>query len=157
MDYNSLENNNFLSFNSNFKPELEKELYDLFGGLLFLGVFLGLLFMMAAILIIYYKQISEGYEDKERYNIMQKVGLSKKEIKSSVNSQILMVFFLPIIVAVIHVSFSFQLINKMISLLGLTNPNLFLIVTMITVAVFILLYSIVYILTSKIYYNIVKN
>ncbi len=146
-----------LSFNIEFKAQLEKELYELFSGLLFLGIFLGFLFMMAAILIIYYKQISEGYEDKERYNIMQKVGLSKREVKSSINSQVLMVFFLPIIVAVIHLSFSFPLINKMISILGFTNPNLFLTVTLITAAVFILLYSIVYILTSKIYYNIVKE
>lgn len=146
-----------LSFLSRFRGDLEQSLYEMFGGFLFLGVFLGLLFTMAAILIIYYKQISEGYEDKERYNIMQKVGLSKREVKASINSQVLMVFFLPIIVAIIHVAFSFPLINRMLSLFGLTNPILFLIVTLITIGVFFLLYSAVYILTSKIYYNIVKN
>ncbi|MCH5300749.1 MAG: FtsX-like permease family protein [Ruminococcus sp.] len=144
-------------FNADSKAASEQDLYDLYGGFLFLGVFLGLLFIMAAILIIYYKQISEGYEDKERYNIMQKVGLSKREIKSSINSQVLMVFFLPILVAVMHVGFCFPLITKLLLAFGITNNVLLLIVTLITIAVFILIYSIVYTLTSKIYYNIVKN
>lgn len=148
---------NYESLTLNCRQENEDEVYSLYGGFLFLGLFLGVLFMMATVLIIYYKQISEGYEDKERYEIMQKVGLSRHEVKSSINSQILMVFFLPILVAVIHVAFCFKLMTRLLSLMYLTNVWLFFITTVITVLAFILIYSLVFYLTSKVYYKIVKH
>lgn len=134
----------------------EKEIYAVYGGFLFLGLFLGILFFMATALIIYYKQISEGYEDKARFEIMQKVGMSREEIKSSIDSQVLKVFFLPIIVAAVHVAGAFNMITKMLALLSLTNIKLFLVCTIITILVFALIYAIVYALTTKVYYKIVE-
>lgn len=148
---------NEMSFSSKNREEGYEELYSLYGGFLFIGVFLGMLFMMATVLIIYYKQISEGYEDKERYEIMQKVGLSKKEIKKSINSQILIVFFMPIIIALIHLAFSFPLISKLLAAVGLSNVSLFLITTIVTALVFCIIYGFVYFFTSKIYYKIVQK
>ena len=138
------------------RQENKNDVYGLYGGFLFLGIFLGILFLMATALIIYYKQISEGYEDKARFEIMQKVGLSRDEIKSSINSQVLMVFFLPILTAVIHVMFAFKLITRLLALLHLTNTMLFLQSTVITILVFAVIYAMVYTLTSKIYYRIVS-
>lgn len=129
---------------------------SLYGGFFFLGLFLGLLFLMATVLIIYYKQISEGYEDKQRYEIMQQVGMDKQEIKRGIRSQILMVFFLPLLMAVIHIAFAFQVITKLLLLFGLTNTGLFLICTFVTILLFALIYAIVYSLTAKAYYRIVK-
>lgn len=134
----------------------ERDFYALYGGFLFLGLFLGILFFMATALILYYKQISEGYDDKLRFEIMQKVGMSKEEVKTSIKSQVLKVFFLPIIVAAIHVAGAFNMITKLLALFSLTNINLFLICTLITIVVFATIYAIVYGLTTKVYYNIVK-
>lgn len=128
----------------------------MYGDLLFLGAFLGIAFIMATALIIYYKQISEGYDDKERFEIMQKVGMSKKEVKGSIRSQVIMVFFLPLITAVIHVSAAFPLIEKLLILLNLSNTDLFIWCVMVTVAVFAVVYGIIYSLTSKVYYKIVE-
>ena len=134
-----------------------EEFMSLYGGIFFLGVYLGLLFLMGAILIIYYKQISEGYEDKKRFEIMQKVGMSYAEVKKSINTQILMVFFLPLIMAGIHVAFAFPMINKIMSLLALLNTKLFALCTLGCFAAFSLIYVFVYFLTAKIYHRIVKN
>lgn len=128
-----------------------------YGGLLFLGIFLGILFMMATVLIIYYKQISEGYDDKERFEIMQKVGMSKSEVKKSISSQILTVFFLPVVVAAIHILAAFKMITKLLALLNLTNISLFVGCTIVTVLIFGLIYALVYVLTAKVYYKIVRN
>lgn len=128
-----------------------------FVGLLFIGVFLGILFIMATVLIIYYKQITEGYEDKERFEIMQNVGMSHKEVKKSINSQILTVFFLPLITAGVHVTFAFPFIYKIMTLLGLFNMKLYAMCNLGCFLVFALFYTIVYVLTSKLYYGIVKN
>lgn len=128
----------------------------LYGGLFFLGLFLGLLFIMATVLIIYYKQISEGYEDKERFNIMQKVGMSHTEVKKSIRSQVLMVFFLPLIAAVIHLAFAFKVITKMLSVFDLTNVPLFAACTAATILVFTVFYAVVYVLTARTYYRIVS-
>ncbi|MEG0693234.1 MAG: FtsX-like permease family protein, partial [Oscillospiraceae bacterium] len=133
------------------------EFYAIYGGLFFLGIFLGLLFIMATVLIIYYKQISEGYDDQKRFNIMQKVGMSHKEVKKSIHSQVLTVFFLPIVMAIIHVSFAFPITVKLLALLGLLNTVLFAWCTVATVLVFLILYAIVYTLTAKTYYKIVKK
>ena len=132
------------------------EFLSVYGGLFFLGIFLGTLFTMAMILIIYYKQISEGYDDKRRFEIMQKVGMSKKEVKKSIQSQVKTVFFIPLVTAVIHLAFAFSMIRKLLSVLNLTNVTLFIICTLVTVLVFTILYAVVYALTAKTYYKIVE-
>ena len=135
--------------------ELSREsFYELYGGFLFIGIFLGIIFLMATTLIIYYKQISEGYDDRERYQIMQKVGMSKKEVRQSIRSQVLLVFFLPLIMAVIHLAFAFKIITKLLSMLNLTNVSLFFMYTVGTVAVFAVIYAIIYSITAKEYYKI---
>ena len=129
--------------------------YELYGGFLFIGIFLGIIFLMATTLIIYYKQISEGYDDRERYQIMQKVGMSKKEVRQSIRSQVLLVFFLPLIMAVIHLAFAFKIITKLLSVLNLTNVSLFFMYTVGTVAVFAVIYAIIYSITAREYYKII--
>ena len=129
---------------------------SLYGGLFFLGIFLGLVFIMATVLIMYYKQISEGYDDKERFEIMQKVGMSNSEIKSSIRSQVLTVFFLPIVTAGIHIAFAFPIITKMLQIINLKNIDLFAICTVASFLIFTAFYAIVYALTARTYYRIVK-
>ena len=133
------------------------EFLSVYGGLFFLGIFLGTLFTMAMILIIYYKQISEGYDDKRRFEIMQKVGMSKREVKKSIQSQVKIVFFIPLVTAVIHLAFAFSMIKKLLSVLSLTNVALFIGCTIVTVLAFTILYSVVYVLTAKTYYKIVES
>jgi putative ABC transport system permease protein len=138
-------------------PEISREsFYSLYGGLFFLGIFLGLLFIMATVLIIYYKQVVEGYDDKGRFEIMQKVGLSREEIRKSIHSQVMKVFFLPLIAAVIHIAFAFKVITKLLSVFNLTNIPLFALCTAITVLVFAVFYAMVYALTARTYYKIVS-
>ena len=129
----------------------------LYGSLLFLGIFLGILFMMAAALMIYYKQISEGYEDKERFEIMQKVGLSRRELKRSIKSQVLMVFFLPLLVAGIHTAAAFNMVSKLLALLQLSNVVLFVLCSVVTFLLFSLFYGLIYSLTARTYYKIVQH
>lgn len=131
--------------------------YGLYGGLFFLGILLGAVFIFAAVLIMYYKQISEGYEDQSRFEIMQKVGMTKKDIKRSINSQVLTVFFLPLAASGVHLAFAFPMIQKLLLLLGLSNMNLLILVTVISFLVFALFYVIVYQITSRSYYNIVSG
>ena len=133
----------------------KESFFAVYGGLFFLGIFLGALFLMATVLIIYYKQISEGYDDKERFNIMQKVGLSKAEIKKSINRQILMVFFLPLVFAVIHIAFAFPMITKLLATLNLINVPLLRLCTVVTILVFAVIYTVVYFLTARVYLKIV--
>lgn len=128
----------------------------LYAGFLFLGIFLSILFVIATVLIMYYKQITEGYQDKARFEIMEKVGLEKKDIRRSINSQVLTVFFLPLIVAGIHIAFALPLIDKLMGLLYFDNIKLFILTTAICFGVFALIYCVVYVLTSKVYYRIVK-
>lgn len=137
--------------------ELSKDdFYSLYGAFFFLGIFFGILFLMATVLIIYYKQISEGYSDRERFEIMRKVGMSQREVKQSIRSQVLSVFFLPLIVAVIHIAVAFKVITKLLAALNLTNVPLILGSTAVTVVVFAVFYGIVYGITTKEYYRIVK-
>jgi len=131
--------------------------YGVNGGLLFLGILLGIVFILAAVLIMYYKQISEGYEDQNRFEIMQKVGMTKREIKKSINSQVLTVFFLPLIVAAIHITFAFPMISKLLLLFGLFNTKLLILVTIISFIIFALFYVFVYVITSRAYYDIVSS
>lgn len=131
--------------------------YSLYGGLFFLGMFLGSLFLMVAVLIIFYKQISEGYEDKERFAIMAKVGMSNDEIKRAIRTQVLMVFFLPLVTAIIHVCMAFPMVRKLLAVLNLTNIQLFVICMILTALVFGVIYLVVFLLTSRSYYKIVGN
>ena len=139
------------------RSELEENLLALYGGLLFVGLFLGLLFTMAMILIIYYKQITEGYEDRERYRIMRKVGLSRREIRRSISSQILIVFFLPLAAAGLHVTFAFPGIVTMFRALSMTNVTLIAGCALGSFAGFAALYGAVYLLTARVYYRIVSE
>ena len=129
----------------------------LYGGFLFIGIFLSILFIMATILIIYYKQITEGYEDKERFEIMQKVGMDHKLVKKSINSQVLTVFFLPLVTAVIHLAFAFPIVSKLLSMLMLSDIELFIYCTLGCIGVFTLVYIFIYSITAKSYYSIVKR
>lgn len=131
--------------------------YALYGGLFFLGVLLGLVFIFAAVLIMYYKQVSEGYEDQSRFEIMQKVGMTRKEIKRSINSQVLTVFFLPLITAGVHMAFAFPMVSKLLLLFNLQSVRLLIIVTAACFLVFSLFYVLVYNMTSRAYYNIVSG
>lgn len=139
------------------KASRAQEQYAVYGGFLFLGIFFGLLFTMAAVMIIYYKQISEGYDDKERFAIMQKVGMSEKEVKKTIHSQVLTVFFLPLCVAVIHLCVAFKMIKMLLYALMLTNTWLYVGCMAATVLVFAVIYSAVYALTARSYYKIVQQ
>lgn len=136
--------------------EANKELLSLFGTLLFLGLVLGIIFMFATALIIYYKQISEGYEDRERFVIMEKIGMSSSEVKRTIRTQILLVFFLPLIVAAIHTLFASPILLKLLRLLMMTNVSHYLICALVVFVVFAVIYALIYSGTSKTYYNIVK-
>lgn len=138
------------------RSEAEQEVYGLSGGFLFLGVFLGIVFLMATVLIIYYKQVSEGYEDNARFEIMRRVGLSEREARRAIRSQILTVFFMPILVAAIHIAFDFNLVVLLLCLFSLTNVKLTALCTLGTLLVFCAVYAVVYALTARSYYKIVR-
>lgn len=127
------------------------------GGFFFLGIIFGATFILATALIIYYKQISEGMDDRERFEILQKVGMSHREIKKVISSQVLMVFSFPLVIAVIHLAFAFPLIRKLLILFGLVNWQLFLLICGIVTIVFAILYFIVYRLTARSYYQLVER
>ncbi len=130
---------------------------SLYGGFFFIGVFLSTLFIMATVLIIYYKQISEGYDDKERFAIMQKVGMELREVKASIRSQVLMVFFLPLAVAGIHTAASFKLMSEILAILNFVNVRLYVLCTVIVYLVFAGMYTGIYVITAKVYYRIVSR
>lgn len=142
--------------NCNFRNVSEEAIVGMYAGLMFVGIFLSILFLMTMVLIIYYKQISEGYDDRNRYRIMQNVGLDKREIKRSIRSQVMTVFFLPLIVACAHVAAAFPLIGRMLEGFGMMNIWLYVKVTLLALAVFAIFYAAVYTLTSKLYYKIVN-
>lgn len=129
----------------------------IYGGLFFIGIFLGLLFVMATVLIIYYKQISEGYDDKERFAIMQKVGMSREEVRASIRSQVVTVFFLPLITAGIHVAAAFPMFNKILILMNMENTEMYAVCTGICFLVFAVMYVVIYSVTARTYYRIVSQ
>ena len=138
------------------REDSKASFFELYGVLFFIGIYLGALFLMATVLIIYYKQISEGYDDRERYQIMQNVGMSKREVKRSIRSQVLMVFFLPLLVAGLHIAMAFPIITKLMKAFNMTNTHLFAGCTLATVGVFAVFYGIVYAVTAREYYRIVN-
>ena len=131
--------------------------YGMYGSLFFLGILLGVVFVAATVLIMYYKQMSEGYEDKARFEIMQKVGMTKREIRQSVNSQVLTVFFMPLVTAGIHLAFAFPVISKLLVLFAVDNQKLLIATTVVCYLVFALMYVIVYRVTSGAYYRLVSG
>ena len=139
------------------KSDQKQGLIELYAGFLFIGIFLSFLFIMATILIMYYKQITEGYDDLERYHILQQVGLSKEEVKKSINSQIVTIFFLPLIVAIIHVMVAFHIENIMLQGFSIFDPLVLLKFDAITIIIFAILYYSIYRMTSHTYYNIIKR
>lgn len=139
------------------RTDTRQSTFSMYGGLLFIGIFLGLLFIGFTALMIYYKQISEGYEDRQRFQIMEKVGMSKAEVKKSINSQVLKIFFLPLIAAVIHLAFAYKIITKLLALLGMVNHLLFIACAAGTVAVFALVYFLIFHFTARTYYKIVNS
>ena len=122
-----------------------------------LGMFLGILFLAATALIIYYKQVSEGYEDRKRFEIMQQVGMSRREVRETINSQVRMVFFLPLAVAALHILMAFSMIRKLLLLFSLTDVGLFALCTVGTLLIFSAIYALVYSFTAKAYYKIVRS
>ena len=145
------------SFSVHSREAQRDSFYDMYGSLFFLGIMLSTVFLMAAVMIIYYKQISEGYEDQARFEIMQKVGMTKQDIKKSINSQMLTVFFLPLMFAGIHLAFAFPVISKLLLLFGFNYTMLNIIVNLVCFAVFGLFYALVYKITSNSYYSIVSG
>ncbi len=144
-------------FNLNIREMERVQFYGIYGGLFFIGIMLSIVFIAAAVLIIYYKQLSEGYEDQKRFAIMQKVGMTKQEIRRSINSQVLTVFFAPLLLAGLHLVFAFPLVEKLLRMFNLSNMTLMITVTTCSFAVFGMLYVMVYKITSNTYFAIVSN
>ena len=138
------------------RAEMAVDGYAMAGGFLFLGIILGIIFLMATVLIIYYKQVSEGYEDQGRFEIMRKVGLSQRQVKSSIRGQVLLVFFLPIAVAAVHILFDFNLVARMLTMFGVRKVMTVALCTGGTLAAFLAVYAAVYLLTARTYYKIVR-
>ena len=137
---------------------VEKEgSYSFYGAFFFLGMFLGLVFIFATVMIIYYKQVSEGYDDRKRFDIMQKVGMTEAEVKQTIRSQVLIVFFLPLAAAAMHVAFAFPMIRRILAAFSMTNVTLFAVCTAATFIGFAVIYLLVYLQTSKTYYSIVRR
>ena len=134
-----------------------QDFYALYGGLFFLGILLGLVFLCAVVLLMYYKQITEGYEDERRFEIMQKVGMTKKEVQKSINSQVRTVFLLPLLLAGIHVAVALPIIEKIMRMLMMNNVLLYVIVTVIGYIIFGIFYMGTYLITSRAYFRIVSG
>lgn len=139
------------------KAENETNFKGFYASFLFIGVFISMIFVVSQVVIMYYKQISEGYEDKGKFGIMRKVGLTDREIKQSIRSQVLMIFFAPLVVATLHTVVAYPFIEKILKLFLATDNNVFLIALAVTIAVFAVFYLIVYLITSRIYYRIIKE
>ncbi len=154
---NLMSENSFFGYRIDSRQLNLDEMYSMYGSFLFLGIFLGLVFTMAAVLIIYYKQVSEGYDDRERFVIMQKVGMDTRTVKKSIGTQVLMIFFLPLLVAGVHVAVAFPIISQMLQLFALQNTGLFALCVVSTFLIFAVVYVTVYLLTARTYYKIVGD
>lgn len=142
---------------SNSRAQIKREFYITFGSLFFVGILLSAVFLAAAALIIYYKQISEGYEDQARFAILQKVGMTEKDIRKSINSQVLIVFFAPLLVAGLHMTFAFPMLWRMLQLFGMRNVTLVMLVTLGVFCLFGIFYAAIYRMTAGVYYGIVSG
>ncbi len=139
------------------KQSNREDVMALYGGFLFLGIFLGSLFMMATVLIIYYKQITEGFQDKKRFEILQKVGMDRREVKQTINDQVLMVFFLPLVTAIIHTCFAYPMVKKILSAIALGSVQEYFVCALITTICFALIYAVIYKFTAHAYIKIVEE
>ena len=135
------------------KADMRTEIYTLFGSLFFIGTFIGLMFITTTAMIIYYKQVSEGNEDREKFQIMRKVGMSDEEIKDTIRSQVLTIFLLPIVFAVIHIICAFSAIRKIMVLFAINNVGLLVGCLVATVLVYLIIYVAIYKLTARSYYK----
>ncbi|MCI6429954.1 MAG: ABC transporter permease [Lachnospiraceae bacterium] len=147
----------FYSYGVECREAEREDFYGTYGGIFYLGVILSIVFILATVLIIYYKQVTEGYEDESRFAIMQKVGMTKEDIRKNINSQMLTVFFLPLAAAVLHLSFAFPMVQKLLALFNLRNVSLMILIMAISVLVFGIFYGIIYKVTSNAYYSIVSG
>ena len=143
-------------FSANSRYDAEGMVNGFVGGTFFIGIFLSIIFMLGTVLVIYYKQISEGYEDRERFVILQKIGLDDLQVKQTIRKQVLTVFFLPLIFSFIHLAFAYHMISLIVRIIGVLNPDLMLVVTIIVCGVFFLAYIMVFVLTSRSYRRIVS-
>ena len=143
-------------FSANSRYDAEGMVNGFVGGTFFIGIFLSIIFMLGTVLVIYYKQISEGYEDRERFVILQKIGLDDLQVKQTIRKQVLTIFFLPLIFAFIHLAFAYHMISLIVRIIGVLNPDLMLVVTIIVCGVFFLAYIMVFVLTSRSYRRIVS-
>ena len=149
------EKNGVVNTDVAWRQDFREECTELYTGIFFMGITLSIVFLIAAVLIIYYKQITEGYEDSSRFDIMRKVGMTKKEIKRSINSQVLTVFFAPLVTAGVHMAFAMPIISKLLKLMYLENTALLIVTAVGVFAVFAMFYAVVYKITSHSYYSIV--
>lgn len=151
------EENGGYSYSLTCKEEERTVFFGMYAGLFFIAILLSIVFLFAAVLIIYYKQISEGYEDQNRFGIMQKVGMAKRDIRRSINSQVLTVFFAPLLLAGTNLTFAFPALWKLLMLFNFSNVSLMIGVTIASFSVFVLIYCLVYRITSNAYYAIVSS
>ena len=152
----NLKNENGMIYGANIASESTVEMNALFGGVLFIGIFLSIIFMVGTVLVIYYKQISEGYEDRERFVILQKVGLDQKQIKQTINKQVLTVFFLPLAFAFLHLAFAYHMLSLILKVVGVVDSAMMLSVTLSICGIFALVYVLIFMITSRSYRKIVQ-
>ena len=152
----NLKNENGMVYGANIASESTVEMNALFGGVLFIGIFLSIIFMVGTVLVIYYKQISEGYEDRERFVILQKVGLDQKQIKQTINKQVLTVFFLPLAFAFLHLAFAYHMLSLILKVVGVVDSAMMLTVTLSICGIFALIYVLIFMITSRSYRRIVQ-
>ena len=152
----NLKSEDAMVYNGTTKTDAIAEMNALFGGILFIGIFLSIIFMVGTVLVIYYKQISEGYEDRERFIILQKVGLDQKQIKQTINKQVLTVFFLPVIFAFLHLAFAYHMLSLILKVIGVVDTAMMLSVTLSICGIFALIYVLIFMITSRSYRRIVQ-
>ena len=152
----NLKSEDAMVYNGTTKTDAIAEMNALFGGILFIGIFLSIIFMVGTVLVIYYKQISEGYEDRERFVILQKVGLDQKQIKQTINKQVLTVFFLPVIFAFLHLAFAYHMLSLILKVIGVVDTAMMLSVTLSICGIFALVYVLIFVITSRSYRKIVQ-
>ena len=152
----NLKSEDAMVYNGTTKTDAIAEMNALFGGILFIGIFLSIIFMVGTVLVIYYKQISEGYEDRERFVILQKVGLDQKQIKQTINKQVLTVFFLPVIFAFLHLAFAYHMLSLILKVIGVVDTAMMLSVTLSICGIFALIYVLIFIITSRSYRRIIQ-
>lgn len=152
----NLKSEDAMVYNGTTKTDAIAQMNAFFGGILFIGIFLFIIFMVGTVLVIYYKQISEGYEDRERFVILQKVGLDQKQIKQTINKQVLTVFFLPVIFAFLHLAFAYHMLSLILKVIGVVDTAMMLSVTLSICGIFALIYVLIFMITSRSYRRIVQ-